>query len=119
VPKAKPGLVHALARSGLTVDAQTAASHAKDHAATVRERQSADQQVRSTSGWVDIVTEILHDGIPELAADQRDLPAATLVGVADDTASGSKRCPRDQVHRAAVGALDPDCLESTWCHRFS
>ena len=116
VPKPVLRLVHVLARPGLAVDAQTAASHPKNHAATVRKRQSTDQQVRSPRGRIDIVTHVLHDDVPELAVDQRDLPAAALVGVADDTASGSKRCPRDRVHRAAVGALDPDCLESTCCH---
>jgi hypothetical protein len=65
-----------------------------------------------------MITEVIHQEIPDLAADQRDLSAAALVGVADNAASGSKRGARDSVHRAAVSALYPDCLDSTSCHRF-
>jgi hypothetical protein len=116
VPKAWPGFVHALARSRFAVEAQPAVSDAKDHAATVRKRQSADQQVRPTCGRVDIITEVVHHAIPVLAVDERYLSAAALVSVANDTASGSKRCACDRVHRATVSALDPDCLDSTSCH---
>src|SRR5436190_213365 len=48
---------------------------------------------------------------PALGFDDRHLPSATLVRVADEASIGAQRRLRDEIHRAILCALDPDAFQ--------
>jgi CspA family cold shock protein len=57
--------------------------------------------------------EIPHEPIPHLPLDDGHLAAASLIGVADQPATRDQHRAGHRIHLPAVGAFDPDGLEST------
>src|SRR5262245_26352153 len=102
------GLVHPLARLGLTGDAQPAGADAQDATAGFGQRDAAQQQVGAPRHRRDVGTEVAHQGAPDLVLDQRDLAAPALIGIADEPALAAQLRRLHGVHLAAAGALDPD-----------
>jgi len=66
--------------------------------------------------WDVATGELAVGGVPRLARDDRDLPPAALVRIADDAASGDEPRLARRVHGAAAEALDPDRVEGAGGH---
>ena len=81
-----------------------------------REAEATDHELGPTSAGRHRTAQLVHQTIPYLALDDRDLAAAALVRVADQAAPRDQLRLADGIHRAAVGALDPDGLEPS-AHR--
>ena len=74
------------------------------------EVDAVDEQVGPAQGGVDISAERLRHDRPPAARDDRDLAMPTLIGVANETTSGTGLHAVNIVHEAAMEPLDPDAL---------
>ena len=88
-------------------------------AAALGEIDVPDQEVGAAQDGVRLAFDRGAGVGPAFDADQRHLAAAALVGVPFETRAGLGASAFDWIHRAALGALDPDPFEPTSAHRES
>lgn len=75
--KARPRVVHLMARPGLPVDAKAAGADTENTPATPGKREPADEQIGSARRRLGEIAQIVGDDIPCLPIDEGDLPAPT------------------------------------------
>jgi hypothetical protein len=74
---------------------------------------SAHHQVGSPGSRRDRSPELLHQRFPPLAFNDRDLPAAALIRIADQSPAGNQAALAHLIHLAPMSPLDPDRFETT------
>src|SRR5947207_10947444 len=79
--------------------------------AAVGQLNPAHEQIRSARRRVDTDAELREAAVPRLEGDERDLTPAAAIGAAVDALPLHEPHFARGIHRATVGALDPDCLE--------
>ena len=111
-PGAQPveGLVHSLARLGLTPDGDPALADAQDAAARLLERASAQQEIGPAPGGVEGAAQRRHVALPHLLLDHGHLACSPAIRIVEKP-QVIERGLAHAIHRAQPGPLDPDALE--------
>ena len=77
----------------------------------VEEIDRIDDEIRTPRVRLEVGIPAIHQLVPPLAIDQRDLPLAALVRISGYPAACDERRTLGRVHFSAMGALNPDLVQ--------